>query len=216
MNPSKNLFLVVFSLFIVSKLFAQEGEIKKEDSNEIQTVFDKKNISNGGYGGFSIGYSSIAGRNALTTGFRGGWIANHQFVLGLAGTTFISEENINQLPTLNDFLTGGYGGLLVEPILFPQKPVHVSFPLIFGAGGVAQIDSQDWMGGQNHHDPMYYQMSHFFIFNPGVELEMNMARIFRMGVGISYRLTSATDLLTYESGMMRGWDFYLVFKFGKF
>ena len=216
MIPCKKILMVVFSFFIISSLFAQESDTKKEGSEEIQTVFNKKNISNGGYGAFSIGYSTIAGRNAMTTGFRGGWIANHQFVLGLAGSTFISEEILNQLPLVNSFLTGGYGGLLIEPLLFPQKPVHVSFPMIFGAGGVAQVDSQDWMGGHNNHDPMYYQMSHFFIFNPGVDLELNMARIFRMGVGLSYRLTSATDLLTYEAGMMRGWDFYLVFKFGKF
>ena len=90
MKTCKILFLVAIFILVVNQMFAQESVTEKEGSDEIQTVFSKKNVSNGWYGGFSVGYSSIAGQDALTTGFRGGRIANHRFVLGVAGTTFIS------------------------------------------------------------------------------------------------------------------------------
>jgi hypothetical protein len=210
------LLLVACSFFIFSQLAAQEKEQKKEESHEMQTVFNTKNHANGGYGAFHFGYSTIGGRDALITGFRGGWVVNHQFVLGFAGTSMISEEKKNNLPLVNNYLTGGYGGFLIEPILFPEKPVHVSFPMIFGGGGVVLLDADYEMNSGNHFDPFNNSMSNFFIFNPGVEIEFNMARVFRMGIGLSYRLTTAVDLPGYESSLMRGGDVYLIFKFGKF
>jgi hypothetical protein len=212
----KYLLLLACSFFIFSQLSAQEKKEKKQDSLEMQTVFNNKNRANGGYGAFHFGYSVIGGRDALITGFRGGWIVNHQFVLGFAGTSFITEEKKNNLPLLNNYLTGGYGGFLIEPILFPEKPVHVSFPMIFGGGGVVVLDADQWMNGDNHYDPFYTSMNNFFIFNPGVEIEFNMARVFRLGIGLSYRLTSAVDLPNYDASLMRGGDVYLIFKFGKF
>jgi hypothetical protein len=133
MKTYKIPIFVGFYFLVVNQMFAQENVTKKEGSDEIQTVFSKRYVSNGWYWGFSVGYTYIAGQYALTTGFRGGWIANHMFVPGIAGTTFISQEIQNQLLLINNYLTGGYGGLLIEPILFPQKPLHISFPMIFGA-----------------------------------------------------------------------------------
>ena len=42
---------------------------------------------------------------------------------------------------LNYTLAGGYGGIFIEPILGGTKPVHVSFPVLFGVGGVTLIEN---------------------------------------------------------------------------
>ena len=61
----------------------------------------------------------------------------------------------------------------------------------------------------------------FFVVEPGVEVELNMARFFRMGLGATYRYTNGV-VLSYPDGTevplraLDGLNFHVNFKFGKF
>ncbi len=57
--------------------------------------------------------------------------------MGFGGTGFINDISYNNAENQYTNLTGGYGGLLLEPIILPWFPVHVSLPILFGAGGIA-------------------------------------------------------------------------------
>ena len=63
----------------------------------IKTLFGKDGgkIEHGGWGGFTLGYTKIAGKDAFLSGGRGGWLIDHRFTLGLAGYGFFSNIDFN-------------------------------------------------------------------------------------------------------------------------
>jgi hypothetical protein len=207
--------LIVAALLSATVLIAQE-EKKRYSSSEIQTFLDQKASSNGIYGAFHIGYSQIAGRDAMNMGFRGGWIANHKFALGFAGTGFFSDKRSTSTSGLDNYIAGGYGGILFEPIAMPMSQVHVSFPMIIGAGGVTIIERYQHMSDWTYYDPTSSKAEPFFVFEPGAELEFNIAKFFRFGLGVSYRFTSNVDLAGISPDALRGLNGHVIFKFGKF
>ena len=111
------------------------------------TIFSKRK-SNGGYGAFTMGYSQIDGRDALITGARGAFIFDHSFAIGIGGYGFVNNLDYNsyhhQNPENELMLAGGYGGIFIEPIIAGTKPVHLSFPILIGMGGVALVDNYGW------------------------------------------------------------------------
>lgn len=222
----KKLTIILSLLLVVSFVGAQDNY----ENDQIQSIFTRKK-SNGGYGAFSFGYSEIDGRDALIAGARGAFIFDHALAIGLGGYGFINNLNYHSYyhPDDNNYrftTTGGYGGLFIEPILFGKKPVHLSFPILFGIGGVALVDEHswdwDWDWDQNH-DYYKYDNDVFFVAEPGIELEFNLARFFRLAAFASYRFTSKLELYNGASpgkmadpDLLETFNVGLTFKFGKF
>ncbi|WP_297088573.1 hypothetical protein [uncultured Draconibacterium sp.] len=185
-------------------------------NDQVETIFSNRK-SNGGYGAFSVGYTQIDGRDAMVAGARGAFIFDHSFAIGLAGYGFVNDlEHYDYRPNPEErfFLAGGYGGLFFEPIVGGTKPVHVSFPILVGMGGISLIEHNRWDWDWNYtHE---YDTDLFFVFEPGVELEVNLTRFFRIAAFGSYRLTS--DIKLYDTGadVLRGFNVGMTFKFGKF
>jgi len=205
---------ILFSILILSGIVQAQDNYERD---EIQTIFSK-NRSNGGYGAFSISYSEIGGRDALVTGGRGAFIFDHSLAIGLGGYGFVN--NLDYTSHGNNYeysLAGGYGGIFFEPIIGGKSPVHVSFPVLIGMGGVSVFKNYGWDYWETH-DPFYpsYGNDVFFVIEPGVDLEFNLARFFRLALNVSYRHTSEIDLLDTEKDALRGFNYGMTFKFGKF
>jgi hypothetical protein len=207
----KKIMTLICWLLAVPLLHAQE------ESSELKTLFGDRPISHGGYGALDIRYSAIDGKDAFLMGGRGAWVIGHAFALGFGGLGFINDYHYN--PDIaggrNVNLAGGYGGLLLEPILFPKFPVHVSIPVLIGAGGVAYT---------THYNPYDWDESHFFVeeatgyfvLEPGLELEFNIVRFFRLAIGGYYRYTSDIRLYDTPENVLRGFSGGITLKFGKF
>lgn len=86
---------------------------------------------------FTSDYSEIEGNNALVTG--AGWIIDHKFVLGLHGYGFVNNLNHDEgTPGDEKYsLAGGYGGFYFEPIVGADFPIHLTFPMQLGVGGIS-------------------------------------------------------------------------------
>lgn len=218
----KNLSLLVILILAFSFAKAQDSY----QSDEVRTIFSK-NRSNGGYGAFTMSYSNIGGYDALVTGGRGAFIFDHVLAIGVGGYGFVNNLNYNYYHNSNDnrlSLAGGYGGLLIEPIVAGKSPVHVSFPILIGGGGVTLVDMYNWDYYGHPHPGNEYAYDAFFVFEPAVELEFNLARWFRIAAAVSYRYTSDIELYRAESDLshrygkdaLRGFNYGLTFKFGKF
>ncbi len=209
--------------------------IAAQDDSEMKTLFSKssdKKVSHGGYGSFSVGYSQIAGKDAMQIGGRAAWIANHHFAMGLAGYGFFNsiQKNYTSLDDpSNYFLTGGYGGLFVEPILKPNLPVHVSFPVIFGVGGITAMESQNWSDNYHNDKVNYYDTDAFIVLEPGIDIEFNIVKFFRVALGASYRFTNGVNLqykylddnfdqqtIKVDKNALDSFTFNIGFKFGWF
>ncbi len=207
-----------FTLILGLVYLASNGQ-EKYENDQVRTLFSR-NQSNGGYGAFTISYSNIGGYDAMVTGGRGAFIFDHVLAIGFGGYGFVNNLNYDyyhEQPLNNDkSLAGGYGGLLIEPIIAGKSPVHVSFPILIGGGGVSLVDlyNEDFWG---HPYPGYeYDYDAYFVIEPGIELEFNMARFFRIAAVASYRHTSEIQIATIDKDALKGFNFGLTFKFGKF
>jgi len=220
---------IIFALLIGFSAIGQE-----EEKEEMKTLFKQSStdkITSGGYGSFSIGYSKIDSKDAMQFGGRVAWIANHKFAMGLAGFGFVNniQKNYDADPS-EYFLAGGYGGFFFEPILMPNKPVHISFPIIFGVGGVSAVEADNWEKSSHYdNNSYYYDTDAYLVFEPGIDIEFNIVKFFRVALGASYRLTNGVNLnykyldnnytehnIQIDKNALDSFTFNIGFKFGWF
>ncbi|MEO8589674.1 MAG: hypothetical protein ABI432_09915 [Flavobacteriales bacterium] len=109
----------------------------------------------------------------------------------------------------------GYGGSLIEPILAHSRAVHVSLPLIIGAGGCGYQVHEALPG---NFDPFTYSddAQAFFVVEPGVGLELNLTKLVRFGMGAYYRYTTDITLPGTAADTLRGFNAGVTVKVGKF
>ena len=197
-----------------------------QDSTAIRTLLGGNDkIAHGGWGAPTTHYTRVMDQDALLVGGRGGWLIDHRVTIGLAGQglttpvynkaydTFLVENG--ELPKYKSILNMGYGGLLIEPIIGYRSPLHVSLPIIIGAGGI----------GYQYFSALPPQVDHlkyddhsqaFFVVEPGIELEMNIIPLVRLGLGASYRYTSDIDLPETPKDALHGFNAGASIKIGKF
>ena len=214
--------MIVLLALAMPALVAQEPdeegpqEKQKQNPDNVQTLFDSHSGS-GGYGAFTIGYTKINNQDAILMGGRGEWVVGHGFGLGLGGYGFVNDATYHPVDDLNYSLAGGYGGLIMEPIIYGWFPVHLSFPILIGAGGVANTSySSDYYDPYEYWDGFVEDATAFFVAEFSVEVEFNLVRFFRLALFGSYRYTSDIIMADIPTNALRGWSGGMTFKFGSF
>lgn len=208
--------VTAFSLTAQEETLNRSRRLNKDQDGEMRTLFGNHR-ANGGYGAFWMGYSVIDNRNAIHFGGRGSWVFQHNFALGFGGTGFINEYHYDISLNQDVFLTGGYGGLYLEPIILPRSPVHLSFPVLLGAGGVSFVSYNDANWGSNFVE----DYSAFLIVEPAAEIELNITRFMRIGLGTSYRFpfpfrVNSGTATSADPESLKGFAYNISFKFGSF
>jgi len=210
-NNLKVIFLALFQLvFILSIGFAQE----KTDDQEMQTLFRNQKISVGGMGGPQVGLSQFNDREIWLVGCRGGVVINHSLVIGGGGWGIVNMPKFTGIAgNTYAYIEGGYGGMLIEPIIKSNKLVHIAVPILIGAGNLMYVKEieQDPMDPLNEIDN-----DSFFVLEPGIEIELNVVRFMRIAAGIRYRWAPNLDLVDTPSNPFNGITSSITFKFGKF
>ena len=185
-------------------------------ASDIQTLTGPgRNV--GFYIGFHSDYSQVAGYDAFGAGGTFAIIANHGLAIGFSGKGFFTEP-YERIPGSNTSYsyTGGYGGFLIEPIIFPKYPIHVSFPILIGAGGIAKSVLTNYNYPYDYTEVYVEDVEAYVIAEPGIEIEFNVARWMRLGLGGSYRFTSSLEPSEFESNPLNGFTGGFSLKFGKF
>ncbi|MCU0378841.1 MAG: hypothetical protein MUC78_11355 [Bacteroidales bacterium] len=212
----KKYLLIVTAILSISGIaFAQELTDEPNKPRQMMTLTGPDHTG-GGYGAFTTGYSEIKGRNAFEFGFRGMWVINHSIAMGFGGTGFANQAMYNSTSGSDSFITGGYGGFIIEPIVAPMYPVHIAFPILIGGGGISYVET-DW----DEFDNFVLGTDFFMLIQPGAEIELNVTRFFRIGLGASYRFPTDFNSTTTETPEMspqdlKGFSYALSFKFGRF
>ena len=211
--------ILLLTLLPTLNLFAQ-------DEAPMRTLLgNAHDLHHGGWGAPTTDYTRIMDQDALLVGGRGGWLIDHRVTIGLAGqgltTNITNAAYDDQRHLAGDDTPGtsrffmGYGGLLIEPIIAYRSPVHLSLPLIIGAGGCGYENS----GALPHDfDPHNYRedAKAFFVVEPGIDLEVNLIPLVRLGLGASYRYTSDIDLPGTASDALHGFNAGVRVKIGRF
>jgi hypothetical protein len=211
----KNLFVLMLVLSFSAAAFSQQND-ENGNPREMKTLLGHNNAV-GGYGAITMQYSQLDDRDAFIFGVRGAVIMGHMVGIGLAGNGFFNDRHYDAITGTNIHLAGGYGGFFFEPIIFPNYPVHVSFPFTIGGGGVGvtSTDDNNW----NYH--FHSEASDaFMVIEPGMEIELNITHFFRFCIGASYRYTTDVHIdnpdYNVPVGVMRGFKGGVTFKFGRF
>jgi hypothetical protein len=196
----------VFAVIIMVSI-SLIAKSQSNNSSYPKTLFNgNSNIVHGGYGAFSMKYKQMDDKSTLLIGGRGGWIANHKFSVGLAGYGIVSDQFKLPESTFNSYFTGGYGGAYVEAILFSNQLINLSIPFECGGGELVRID--------NKNDNSYVS---FLYAEPSVELDLNVAKGFKMSLGTYYMLKGKIGSTnTLNSNIINGFSVGVQFKWGLF
>ncbi len=210
----RKLLSVLLVSLVASYTYAQDN------SEQMQTLFGDNPVVYGGYGGPRVAYTQFNGQDAWLVGGRGGAIFNHSFVIGGAGygivnSPMFSNISYNSVDYPKAYLEGGYGGLYLEYILMPNKLVHLSFPVLVGAGGLLYSETSAATAGANYEQNIIANTA-FFVVEPGVEVELNIVRFMRLSAGISYRYAHNLDLPETPTNAFNSLSGSISLKFGKF
>ena len=217
MNYYKVLLLIAL---IFAPAYSQETNTQ---ADEPKTLFGGKPLKSGGYGCPELKLTPINGNLGLMVGGRGGWIINSTFSIGGGGYGLVTNHKIDNYfkNTTNDtnvYLRVGYGGLYLSYINNSNEIIHFTVNALIGAGGAVYTPSYSSMVQHDsfgfNNSP--YENSAFFVFEPGVGIEVNLLKFFRIELGASYRYISGLELTRTTSANLSGLSGNLAFKFGSF
>lgn len=192
----KKLLFVALSLFFLTPAYGQQ-----------QTLLSGK-IDHGGYGGPVLKGIQIGDKPGLMVGGRGGWIIDHTFIVGGGGYGLVTEVDAPG----DSLLNLGYGGLSVDLVLRSDELIHLTVGSMFGAGGIG-LRSRD---GMDMNDEFQNDQNEFFVMEPEVNVELNVASFFRLCGGVSYQYFDGIDAFGFTDEHFNGLAANLMFKFGTF
>ena len=166
--------------------------------------------SNGWYGGFFTKFGPVNGGSGIYMGGQAAWMINHQIGIGGKGYGIVNELAVKDLQNIK--LEFGCWGALLEYHIAPLNLVHVSINSMIGAGGVrySVIDYQ------YPHDDVDWSDDGFFVFEPGINLDLHVHKNFRVGGGISYRIVNGVNYADLKNADLNGLSAEVALKFGIF
>ncbi len=127
------------------------------------------------------------GSNEVFLGGRGGWILDHNLVLGAGLYTMVSDVIVKNLEDLDRVVKFTYGGMELEYVFFTESVVHPTLSALVGLGGIKLRDPVEG----SEEDP---DSDSVFVFQPALHLVLNLTDFARLTVGGGYRYVSGVDL----------------------
>lgn len=192
-------------------------ELYSDEPGEPETLISDK-IHSSGYGTLSTQYSKFNHEDAMFLGVYGGWMINHKLMLGLGGYGLVTSHKgfgINPETNEQNKLRMGYGGLMAEYTFSGNKAFHITANALIGAGGIS--NGYEKKGSSNDDDAWHsVKSAAFFVAQPGLNIEANLTKWFRIAVGGSYRLIAGNSLNGISNKDMSAPAGNLSFKFGEF
>lgn len=217
-----SLFLWLF--LWASPILAQDDYYYSDpdkDQAQVKTLFSRK-ANVGGFGTFDMKLAKVLDQTSFWVGMSGGVTLDHKLIIGLGGYGLAGKIKYQSTET-GQFLdlTGGYGGLLLGFNVAHQEVVHVTFPVLIGAGGLDVTNNATFSPDSNPDiiiPPNGFRVdaSNFFILEPGILMELNLTTWFRFGLGGQYRFVQGIDLEGITDQDLRSWVATCSLKFGKF
>jgi hypothetical protein len=185
----RHVWLTVLMLGAASTAFAQQE----------RTLFEG-NLDVAGFGGPEVRYTRIADQDGLMLGARGGVILNRSIVLSGAGWGMVTEidsppnsDGSFDIQALTD-IRFGYGGFQFEYLVKPDAVAHVGLSALVGGGATQRVfDRPGRDGFRDDDDNRIGDPDGFFVFEPGVNLEVNVMRWLHMSGGVSYRIVNGVE-----------------------
>lgn len=213
---------LLYTAFIICAM-ASFGQKYVDTNNpkdaEVKSLLSKNNDLNA-FGAVDIKVGDMMSERGLLAGAYGGFIINRRYLFGVAGYGLVTNIEFEGLvpgqttpKPLN--LQGGYGGIIIGGTIAPRELIHISIPVVLGAGSLEVVD-KDFFVNNPADSEFTVENSVFFIAEPGIEVEFNITKYFRLGAGMTYRYISGLELENVKDDDISGTTAMLSFRFGRF
>lgn len=210
--------LIIIGCSIVSLVQAQQYTDKPKN-NEIKALIGKeKEIT--GFGNVDFRVGEVVDQQALLIGTYGGVLINKNVMLGVAGYGIATESQFegfnpetSEVRDLN--LYGGYAGMLMGFKVASKEIIHLSVPMIIGAGHL-EVSDDHYFDLANGDNDFTLESSSFFVFEPSALIELNISHHFRLGFGAGYRLVRGSSLENVSDEDLSGYSGVVSIQLGKF
>lgn len=216
---NKTILIFAFAFSTIVTHAQKENETQDtphSDATEYQSLLNPKHIR--GCIGIHTGLMNVGNSSPiLKSGASVAVILDQKLSLGFVGHGVAASQNI----TLNNepmSMVGGYGGILIEPILRPKSPIHFSIPVSIGGGKTAFFnDPYGYRNWEYQLDRVSrYQATEFLYIEPGVSLEMNITKFMRFDINASYMLTTDINSNSIVDSQIDGLSLGATLKLGWF
>jgi hypothetical protein len=213
-------YLYITFISLSTLCFSQKYVDTNDPKNdEVKSLLSKENDLNA-FGAVDLKVGSFVDVRGLLVGAYGGFIINRRYLLGVAGYGLVTNlefqgmvPNDPELRTLN--LHGGYGGVLIGATIAHKELIHISIPIVMGAGSF-EVTDKNFFSSNLADSEFTIENSIFFVLEPGIQLEFNITKYFRIGAGVTYRHISGTELMNVKDKDVSGTSGILSFRFGRF
>ncbi len=159
---------------------------QEKETDDFKTIFGDTHIKVSGELAFNMAFSSFDGDYALQTGGSMGILLNRQLIIGGYGQGVNIDRVYENYDGYNDFNDVGmsHGGFWMGYIVFPDMAIHPVVSVQTGWGR-AKIENEYTTFTDN-----------IFVVNPMLEIELNITRFFKIGIGGHYTFVSGIN--TFE------------------
>jgi len=212
MKKTNALLSGLLLLLLTTPAFAQE-----------ETFFGGKISAIGAYAAPIIRSSEVGGAGRVVAGGEAALLVNHSIILGVSSSRVMMDMENRAIGDTSYSLSSG--GVLLGYAFKPMKKMHLVVRTVIGGGTAALRDNSDtplWHnGGHGYFDNMDFSFRDlYFTVEPGLDLELNLARYFRVAIGLSYRYVTGInrpEMTVYiDDKGAGGISADLRFKFGRF
>jgi hypothetical protein len=210
-RPIRRAALIALALALCPRARAQDAGPPKEAAEPQAEVLISKGARHGGWGAPLVMVSTVRDEAAVFVGGRGGWLLDGRFTIGGGGVGLAND--IPAPPgaggaTEQLELEMGYGGLWVEYTFAPLRLLHVSIGTLVGGGGLSLAfrDGGAYGAGEDG----------FFVAEPMVVAELNLATFVRVDLGAAYRWIEGAEMQGLSRSDVSGPSLVAAVKFGSF
>ena len=199
----RKLFLLLALVFMVHHVQAQDiRTLIRSDSTPRFT----------GYGEMFVKGTQLRHAWATVISGRAGFLLNRKFAFGgvgcgyLPANDFIGTDRAGN-PAADLSLKMGAGGIFFEYIHAMEAPVHFSIPVNFTIGTMQVIDARSGT---------ILESSGVNMIEPGINIDVNISRIFILSLSGSYRIARINTLQNLDDQDLSGFVVGLTGRFGHF
>lgn len=148
------------------------------------------------YTTLSLGYTTIAKRNAGVMGIDGMVFFWKNIALGGAAKGFTNQTapdpNLGNQYYSSFYTIGGYTGIVAAWYYSLSENVSLSFPLLAGLGGIAYSGDYYYV---NYYQNAIEASDSFVILEPGFEVNVTCSEFFNLAFRLDYRFSSPVNLV---------------------
>jgi hypothetical protein len=206
----KNLAILMIVLLYTGPVVAQDNDAPGDE-----TLFPGK-FRNGWFGGAVVKLSSVNKEFGTIAGVRGGWIPKRSYSLGIGVYYLVTTTGVkNVVPAHPDStldIVFGYAGPELEYVNRSHKLIHYTI-CVFAGPGVIQYKDYEPAEGE---DEEAMDRDLFFVFEPALNIMLNVHRLARLGFGISYRYVYGAQLGGIMEKNLRSPAAVVTLKLGRF